>query len=65
MIPPATAGLSDDAQVHRTLENGRVLLGSGWRCIDSFDDINDDAYEDEEEEVRLPTHPSADGRNTS
>ncbi|GMK54137.1 hypothetical protein CspeluHIS016_0107230 [Cutaneotrichosporon spelunceum] len=50
MIPQQTAGLSDDAQVRRTLEHGRTLLGPGWRCVESFDDINDDVYEDDEEE---------------
>ncbi|BEJ16943.1 hypothetical protein CspHIS471_0603440 [Cutaneotrichosporon sp. HIS471] len=51
MIPPQqTAGLSDDARIRRTLEHGRTLLGPGWRCVESFDDINEDAFEDEDEE---------------
>lgn len=43
--------LSDDAQVFRRLQHGRKLLGDGWKWVESFDDINEDAYEDEEEEV--------------
>jgi hypothetical protein len=63
MIPQATAGLSDDAQIHRTLEHGRSLMGPGWRCIESFDEVNEDAYEDDEEEVsaflHLPASPAS------
>lgn len=42
---------SDDAEIFRRLEHGRTLLGPGWKWVESFEDINDDAYEEEEEEV--------------
>ncbi|WVF68998.1 hypothetical protein IAT40_003772 [Kwoniella sp. CBS 6097] len=40
---------SDDAQ--RYLDQGQTLFGEGWECVPSFDDLDEDQYEDEEEEM--------------
>lgn len=39
---------ADDEEVFRQLKEGHTLFGAGWRCVESFDEV-DDEYEDEEE----------------
>lgn len=42
---------ASDADIRRQLETGSTLFSSGWRCVDSLEDVDGD-YESEEEEVR-------------
>ncbi|WVQ96513.1 hypothetical protein IAU59_003618 [Kwoniella sp. CBS 9459] len=40
---------ADDAQ--RYLEQGPTLFGEGWECVPSFEELDQEEYEDEEEEL--------------
>jgi hypothetical protein len=40
---------SDDTEVFRKLREGGTLFGPGWRCVDSFEEVDDDLEESEEE----------------
>ena len=40
---------SDDTEVFRQLREGRTLFGSGWRCVDNFEEVDDDLEDDDEE----------------
>ncbi|WRT67969.1 uncharacterized protein IL334_004943 [Kwoniella shivajii] len=53
---------SEDA--HRLLEQGQSLFGEGWNHVNSFDEIDEDEYEDEEEEiyVTMDLGPTIDSR---
>lgn len=41
--------MTDLIGLNKTLESGRTLLGTGWKTVESFDEIDDDEYEEDEE----------------
>lgn len=59
---------AEDAEIRRQLEEGPTLFGSGWRCVDSLEEV-DGEFESDEEEVRghfsAATVLTHDLRNTS
>ncbi|WOO76831.1 uncharacterized protein LOC62_01G000446 [Vanrija pseudolonga] len=55
--------MTDLIGLTKTLESGRTLLGTGWKTVESFDDIDDDEYEEDEEEyVVMDLGTAMDGR---
>lgn len=41
---------AEDAEIRRQLEEGPTLFGTGWRCVDSLEEV-DGEFESDEEEV--------------
>ncbi|KAL1413148.1 hypothetical protein Q8F55_000897 [Vanrija albida] len=55
--------MTDLIGLTKALESGRTLLGEGWKTVESFDDIDDEEYEEDEEEyVVMDLGTAMDGR---
>lgn len=45
---------ADDSEIFRQLREGSTLFGPGWRWVDSFEEVDDDLEDDEEEVSSSP-----------
>ncbi|TXT16007.1 hypothetical protein VHUM_00510 [Vanrija humicola] len=55
--------MTDLVGLTKTLQSGRTLLGTGWKTVETFDDIDDEEYEEDEEEyVVMDLGTAMDGR---